>query len=54
MRVFCSSSHHDLEGHVDDDSDLDGVFILTFSDTGERLSVNGWLFIVERINDAVA
>lgn len=54
MRVFCTSSHHDLEGEAPEDADFDGVFVLTCADTGERLSVNGWLFDVERIDDPIA
>lgn len=54
MRVFCSSSECDLEGDVADDADLDGQFELRCADTGERLMVNGWLFIVERIDAPVA
>lgn len=56
MRVYCSSSHVDLEGEVIDpeNADLDGTFKLRCADTGEVLSVNGWLFIIEEIKDAPA
>lgn len=54
MRVFCTSSHCDLEGDVSDDADLDGQFELLCADTGERLLVNGWLFNVEKVDEPVA
>jgi len=54
MRVFCSSSHCDLEGDVVDGADLGGQFELICADTGQRLLVNGWLLDVERVEEPVA
>lgn len=41
MRLFVSNGFVDLEGHVDDDADLDGTFTL-IDDDGESFRVNGW------------
>jgi hypothetical protein len=32
-----------IEGETADEADLDGRFVVTERDTGERLIVNGWL-----------
>lgn len=45
--IFATSDFHDLEGWARPDADYDGTFRMICADTGETLSVNGWLFIIE-------
>lgn len=40
-RIYIECPIGDLEGTVDDDADLDSVFVIT-TDEGEQFNVNGW------------
>lgn len=44
---FFSSSDNDLSLAFASGADLDGSFDATCLDTGERLTVNGWLYVAE-------
>lgn len=45
-RILADGGPYTLEGMIEDDADLDGVFVLT-EDDGTKLKVNGWMFIIE-------
>jgi hypothetical protein len=47
VAMFGSSSMYDLDLLVKADTDLDDAFDAFCVDTGELLSVNGWLFLWE-------
>lgn len=49
MRILASGGDYVLEGTVSDEADLDDRFILT-EDDGTQLWVNGWLFLIEVID----
>lgn len=49
MRIVADSPDYTLEGIVADDADLDGQFEM-FTDDGETLMVNGWMFIIETLD----
>jgi TusA-related sulfurtransferase len=48
LKVVCDSSEATLEGWIKPDANLDGRFTLVCAETGERLTVNGWLFTIEQ------
>lgn len=48
MRIVAESPDYLLEGVVADDADLDGQFEM-FTDGGETLMVNGWMFTIEKV-----
>lgn len=43
MRILISDGMSDLDLTVDDDTDLDGSFVGTCNETGDRLRISGWL-----------
>jgi len=46
VQVAVLTPYAEIDGYVANDSDLDGVFILTTAD-GERFKVNGWQCEIE-------
>ena len=46
-----TSSEYDLELAYAADADLGDQFDATCMETGERLQVNGWLFVAEEADD---
>lgn len=45
VAIVAESDFHTLEGWVRPGEDFDGTFPM-ITDDGDRLSVNGWLFII--------
>lgn len=50
QHLIVSGGCEDLEGFAADDADLDGTFVLTEKDTGQRFKVHGWNVTIEHIN----
>lgn len=50
--IQLESDMYDFEVEVDDDVDLDGTFDALCVETGERLRINGWMFIATDITDS--
>lgn len=46
LPILAESTEYDLDGWIAADADVDGVFEMTCSDTGDLLKVRGWLFAV--------
>lgn len=50
MRIIAEGGDYILEGTCADDADLDGTFRMV-TDDGDVLDVNGWLFLIEIVDD---
>ena len=44
--ILAESTDYDLDGWIAPEAELDGIFEMTCSDTGDLLEVRGWLFTV--------
>ena len=51
MRIVAEGGDYILEGVCADDAELDGTFTM-ITDDGERLRVNGWMFVIDTIPDS--
>ena len=53
MRVYVSTpSGDDFSGEVSETADLDAWFVLVCDETGDPISVKGWLCQIERMEPA--
>lgn len=49
--VLADGGPYTLELRIPVDADLDGTFMAVCLETGETLSINGWLFTFEDLKD---